>query len=113
MQFTPFDTHYNPVIAVKHKELVVGIISVQSFNLQVHKVIFQKQSPSFPPPKQAVCSVYSEQIDLGMQFTPFDTHYNPVIAVKHKELVVGIISVQSFNLQVHKVIFQKQSPSIP
>ena len=66
-----------------------------------------------PPPKHAVYYVYEAQVDLGMQFTPFDTHLIPEIAAEHKVLVVNIESVQAFSLQLLNVLSQKQTPSVP
>lgn len=35
--------------------------------------------PSNPPPLQAVATVYVEHAALGIQLTPLETHYLPVI----------------------------------
>ena len=66
-----------------------------------------------PPPKHAIYYVYDEQVNLGIQFTPFETHLTPVIDVEHKELVVKIISVQAFTLQVLKLVSHRHIPSVP
>ena len=49
--------------------------------------------PSEPPPKQASLAVYDEQIDYGIQLTPFETHLTPLIAPAHDELEVNRESV--------------------
>ena len=60
-----------------------------------------------------------------MQFTPFETHLTPVIAVAHEALEVNRESVHNLSLQTEEVeaavvlvaavevVAQKQTPSVP
>ena len=43
-------------------------------NAQITEVV-----PSNPPPLQAVATVYDEHAAFGIQLTPLETHYLPVI----------------------------------
>lgn len=55
-------------------------------------------TPSEPPPLQASLAVYDEQVLLGMQVVPSETHPAPGRDVKHSALVAFLVSPQTFNL---------------
>ena len=73
MQFTPFDTHFTPVIAVEQDEFVVRIKSVQVFSLQELNVLSQKQTPSVPY-TQPVYTEYDVQVLKEIHAVPVVVH---------------------------------------
>ena len=82
MQFTPFETHLTPEIAVEHKELVVNIESVQAFNLQVLKVLSQKQTPSVPCTQPAYTE-YEAHVLNDMHAVPVVVHCVLAVNAEH------------------------------